>query len=167
LLEKGSDAAPEEANGARLSEEERDAVPNFGENSHEARRSRLGAQGVAIHAEHCAARGAPARTSTRRSTSLRTPEPIEDRWGFLDWVFCSRKTGPITLVQLPDWQFAVWLLGVGGDVAGAPWGWVRVFLASPRFGGPRALGRGRGVGWGEPPFVASWDWQCSWLSSPW
>ena len=41
---------------------------------------------------------------------MRTPEPIEDRWGFLDWVFCSRKTGPITLVQLPDWQFAVWLL---------------------------------------------------------
>ena len=40
-----------------LSEEEHDAVPDFREHSHEARRSRLGAQGVAIHAEHCAARG--------------------------------------------------------------------------------------------------------------
>jgi hypothetical protein len=37
----------------------RNATPSltFGEHSHEARRSRLGAQGVAIHAEHCAARG--------------------------------------------------------------------------------------------------------------
>jgi hypothetical protein len=41
---------------------------------------------------------------------LRTPEPIEDRLGFLDWMFRSRKAGQITLAQLPDWQFAVWLL---------------------------------------------------------
>ena len=56
LLKKGSDAAPEETNDARLSEEERDAIPDFREHSHEARRSRLGAQWVAIHAEHCPAR---------------------------------------------------------------------------------------------------------------
>ena len=56
LLEKGSDAAPEETNDARLSEEERDAIPDFREHSHDARGSRLGAQWVAIHAEHCAAR---------------------------------------------------------------------------------------------------------------
>jgi len=36
---------------------ERDAIPDFREHSHEARGSRLGAQWVAIHAEHCAARG--------------------------------------------------------------------------------------------------------------
>ena len=30
--------------------------------------------------------------------------------GFLDWMFRSRKTGRITLAQLPNWQFAVWLL---------------------------------------------------------
>lgn len=48
----GGDAAPEETNDARLSEEERDAIPDRREH-HEARRSRLGAQRVAIHAEHC------------------------------------------------------------------------------------------------------------------
>src|ERR1035437_1561291 len=65
--------------------------------------------------------GSLARTSTRRSTSLRTPEPIEDRMGFLDWMFRSRKTGRITLAQLPNWQFAVMWLG-------HPWGWVRAVL---------------------------------------
>jgi hypothetical protein len=52
----GGDAAPEETNDARLSEEERDAIPDRREHSHEARRSRLGARWVAIDAEHCPAR---------------------------------------------------------------------------------------------------------------
>ena len=55
LLKKDSDAAPEETNDARLSEEERDAIPDRREHSHEARRPRLGAQWDAIHAEHCPA----------------------------------------------------------------------------------------------------------------
>ena len=49
-------AAPEETNDARLSEVERDAIPDFREHSHEARGSRLGARWVAIDAEHCPAR---------------------------------------------------------------------------------------------------------------
>ena len=28
----------------------------------------------------------------------------------MDWMFRSRKTGAITLAQLPNWQLAVWLL---------------------------------------------------------
>ena len=56
LLKKDSDAAPEETNDARLSEEEREAIPDRREHSHEARRSRLGARWVAIDAEHCPAR---------------------------------------------------------------------------------------------------------------
>jgi hypothetical protein len=52
----GGDAAPEDTDDARLSEEERDAIPDRRERSHEARRSRLGARWVAIDAEHCPAR---------------------------------------------------------------------------------------------------------------
>jgi len=122
LLEKGSDAAPEETNDARLSEEERDAIPDFREHSHEAR---SGSQSTRNTAQPV---GSPARTSTRRSTSLRTPEPIEDRTGFLDWMFRSRKTGRITLAQLPNWQFAVWLLASAVMWLGHPWGWVRAVL---------------------------------------
>jgi hypothetical protein len=51
----GGDAAPAETNDARRSEEERDAIPDRHEHSHEARRPRLGAQWDAIHAEHCPA----------------------------------------------------------------------------------------------------------------
>jgi hypothetical protein len=92
--------------------------------------------------------GSPARTSTRRSTSLRTPELMEDRSGFLDWMFLSRKTGRITLAQLPNWQFAVWLLASAVMWLGHPRGWVRavlVILASAAlalWAGPEVL---RGV----------------------
>ena len=48
-------AAPEEANDARLSEGEGDAIRDRREHSHEARGSRLGARWVAIDAEHCPA----------------------------------------------------------------------------------------------------------------
>jgi hypothetical protein len=128
LLKKGSDAAPEEINDAVC--RKRNATPSLtsASTATKARRSRLGAQWVAIHAEHCAARGSPARTSTRRSTSLRTPELMEDRVGFLDWMFRSRKTGRITLAQLPNWQFAVWLLASAVMWLGHPWGWVRAVL---------------------------------------
>jgi len=57
---------------------DRSTIPDRREHSHEARRSRLGARWVPIDAEHCPARAVTARTSTRRSTSLRTPEPIGD-----------------------------------------------------------------------------------------
>jgi hypothetical protein len=42
--------------------------------------------------------------------------------GFLDWMFRSRKTGRITLAQLPNWQFAVWLLASAVMWLGHPWG---------------------------------------------
>jgi len=35
---------------------------------------------------------------------------MEQRTGFLDWMFRSRKTGRITLAQVPNWPLAVWLL---------------------------------------------------------
>ena len=35
---------------------------------------------------------------------------MEHHTGFLDWMFRSRKTGRITLAQLPNWQLVVWLL---------------------------------------------------------
>jgi hypothetical protein len=35
---------------------------------------------------------------------------MEKRTGFLSWMFRSRKTGRITLMQLPNWPLVVWLL---------------------------------------------------------
>jgi hypothetical protein len=35
---------------------------------------------------------------------------MERHTGFLDWMFRSRKTGRITLAQLPNWQLVAWLL---------------------------------------------------------
>ena len=67
------------------------------------------------------------------STSLRTPELTENRKGFMDWMFRSRKTGRITLTHLPNWQLAVWLLASAVMWLGHPQGWVRgvlVVLAS-------------------------------------
>jgi hypothetical protein len=64
---------------------------------------------------------------------LRTPEPTEDRKGLLDWMFRSRKTGRITLAQLPNWQLAVWLMASTVMWLGHPQGWARdvlVVLAS-------------------------------------
>jgi Hemerythrin HHE cation binding domain len=62
-LETGSDAwwqavlECRNANDAHLAEEERDVIPDFREHSDEALRSSLGAQWVAFHSEHRAARG--------------------------------------------------------------------------------------------------------------
>jgi hypothetical protein len=64
---------------------------------------------------------------------LRTPELKQDRKGFLDWMFRSRKTGRITLAQLPNWQLGVWLLASAVIWLGHPQGRVRdvlVVLAS-------------------------------------
>jgi hypothetical protein len=35
---------------------------------------------------------------------------MEHHTGFLNWTFRSRKTGRISLAQLPNWQLVVWLL---------------------------------------------------------
>jgi len=35
---------------------------------------------------------------------------MEQRTGLLDWMFRSRKTGRITLAQVPNWPLLVWLL---------------------------------------------------------
>jgi len=62
-LETGSDAwwqtvlECRKANDEHLAEEERDVIPDFREHSDEALRSRLGAQWVAFHVQHRAARG--------------------------------------------------------------------------------------------------------------
>jgi hypothetical protein len=53
---------------------------------------------------------------------------MEDRTGFLDWMFRSRKTGRITLGQLPNWPLVVWLLASAVLWLGHPQGWVRVVL---------------------------------------
>ena len=59
---------------------------------------------------------------------MRTPELTEDRKGFLDWMFRSRKTGRITLAQLPNWQLGVWLLASAVMWLGHPQGRVRDVL---------------------------------------
>jgi hypothetical protein len=48
--------------------------------------------------------------------------------GFWDWMFRSRKTGRITLAQLPNWQLVVWLLAsaamwLSGQVCKSVGGW--------------------------------------------
>ena len=58
---------------------------------------------------------------------------MEHHTGFLDWMFRSRKTGRITLAQLPNWQLVVWLLASAGIRLGHPQGRARdvlVVLAS-------------------------------------
>jgi hypothetical protein len=47
---------------------------------------------------------------------------------FVDWMFRSRKTGRITIAQLPNWPLAIWLLAsVAGRLA-HPHGGTRVAL---------------------------------------
>ncbi len=43
-------------------------------------------------------------------------------------MFRSRKTGRITLGQLPNWPLVVWLLASGVMWLGRPQGWVRSVL---------------------------------------
>ena len=58
---------------------------------------------------------------------------MEHHTGFLDWMFRSRKTGRITLAQLPNWQLVVWLLASAAMWLSHPQGRARdvlVVLAS-------------------------------------
>jgi len=54
---------------------------------------------------------------------------MEKSTGFLDWMFRSRRTGRITLAQLPNWPLVVWLLAWPVMWLGHPQGWVRAVLA--------------------------------------
>jgi hypothetical protein len=58
---------------------------------------------------------------------------MEHHTGFRDWMFRSRKTGRVTLVQLPNWQLVVWLLASAAMWLSHPQGRTRdvlVVLAS-------------------------------------
>jgi len=59
---------------------------------------------------------------------LRTPEPTENRSGFVNWMFRSRTTGRITLAQFPNWPLAVWFLASAMMWLGQPQGWVQAVL---------------------------------------
>lgn len=59
---------------------------------------------------------------------MRTLEMTEDGTGFLDWMFRSRKTGRITLAQLPNWSLTLWLLASGVMWLVHPQGWVHDVL---------------------------------------
>ena len=51
-----------------------------------------------------------------------------NRSGFVSWMFRSRTTGRITLVQFPNWLLAVWLLASAVMWLGHPQGWVHAVL---------------------------------------
>jgi hypothetical protein len=55
--------------------------------------------------------------------------PVEDRRGFTAWMFRSRKSGQITVAQLPNWPLAAWLLTSAVLWLGHPQGWVRAVLS--------------------------------------
>lgn len=52
-----------------------------------------------------------------------------DRMGFVGWMFRSRKTGRITLGQLPNLPLLVWLLASVVIWLAHPQGWLRVVLS--------------------------------------
>ena len=54
---------------------------------------------------------------------------MEHHTGFLNWMFRSRKTGRISLAQLPNWQLVVWLLASAVMRLGNPRGRARDVLA--------------------------------------
>jgi hypothetical protein len=53
---------------------------------------------------------------------------MDKRTGFLDWMFRSRRTGRITLAQLPNGPLVVWLLASAAMWLAHPQGRVRVVL---------------------------------------
>jgi hypothetical protein len=59
---------------------------------------------------------------------LRTSELTEERTGIVDWMFRSRKTGKITLAQLPNWSLTLWLLASGVLWLVHPQGWAQTVL---------------------------------------
>jgi len=50
------------------------------------------------------------------------------RTGFVDWMFRSRKTGRITVAQVPNWPLAVWFLASVVRWLAHPQGWVHAVL---------------------------------------
>ena len=54
---------------------------------------------------------------------------MEQHTGFLSWMFRSRRTGRISLAQLPNWQLVVWFLASAVIRLGNPQGWGRDVLA--------------------------------------
>jgi hypothetical protein len=59
---------------------------------------------------------------------LIAPETTARNAGVLGWVFRSRRTGRITLVQVPNWPLGVWLLASAVMWLVQPQGWVRGVL---------------------------------------
>jgi hypothetical protein len=59
---------------------------------------------------------------------LRTPELAQERTGMLDWLFRSRRTGRITLAQIPNRPLGAWLLASALTWVAHPQGWVRGVL---------------------------------------
>lgn len=53
---------------------------------------------------------------------------MEHHTGFLNWMFRSRRTGRISLGQLPNWQLMVWLLASAVMRLGNPQGRARDVL---------------------------------------
>lgn len=53
---------------------------------------------------------------------------MEHHKGFLNWMFRSRKTGRITLAQLPNWQLVVWSVASAVMWLGHPQGRARDVL---------------------------------------
>lgn len=47
---------------------------------------------------------------------------MAERTGFLDWMFRSRTTGRITLLQVPNWSLLTWLLASAVMSLGHPEG---------------------------------------------
>lgn len=60
---------------------------------------------------------------------MKDPGLTGNRSGIVSWMFRSRTTGRITLVQLPNWLLAVWLLASAVMWLGHPQGWVHAVLA--------------------------------------
>jgi len=59
---------------------------------------------------------------------LTSPELTENRFGLVNWMFRSRTTGRITLVQLPNWPLAAWVLASVVMWLGHPQRWVHAVL---------------------------------------
>jgi hypothetical protein len=60
------------------------------------------------------------------SDRVDTPLPARrTRTGLVDWLFRSRRTGRITIVQAPNWPLAVWMVTAVALRVGDPHGRLR------------------------------------------
>jgi hypothetical protein len=50
---------------------------------------------------------------------------VRSRTGVVDWLFRSRRTGRITIVQAPNWTLAVWMVTAVALRVGDPHGRLR------------------------------------------